>query len=223
VTTHRLEELEKKRPREVTEKEEKLAVDRHFREYDRKLVDDIDRKFGRYIPRSRMGILRQGPIRYFDHNDYVKHLREKGIEPTDKRRRIVGYVENGVIYVDRDHNGRGRTLAHERLHQASDRLYHAMLGERIYEGTTEHFASRLSPDLHIANEPQRYPEERRIVDMLSARVGDDALAKAYFRGDWIGLRSQIDAQLGEGALAKIGSLAEQRRFAEPEEIIKKGL
>jgi hypothetical protein len=116
-----------------------------------------------------------------------------------------------------------RTLAHERLHQASDKLYRTVLGKQIDEGTTEHFASQLRSDLHIADRGQSYAEEHRLIKTLSVRVGDDIIAKAYFQGDWIGLQREVDGQLGSGALSEISSLTQQGKFRDAEEIIKKGL
>lgn len=220
MTIRHLEELEKKE-KEAWEKEEKLALERQLRELDRKTLNDIERKFGHYVPRGRMERLRQQPACFLDHEDYERHLREIGIEPTEGRR-VLGDA-NGRVYVDREHILAPRTLAHERLHQLSDKLYRAMLGEEINEGTTEYFASKVRGDLHLASAGQRYPDERRLVEMLQARVGDDSIARAYFQGDWIGLQREVDRQLGSGALAKISALAKQGRFKDAEEILRKGL
>jgi hypothetical protein len=56
--------------------------------------------------------------------------------------------------------------------------------------------------------------------MLSARVGDETIAKAYFQGDWVGLKTKIDEQLGEGALAEITGLTQQGKYAEAIEVIR---
>jgi len=213
--------LEKKKRVEISEQEERLALERHLRQLDRSTLDDIERKFGRYIPRGRMEKLRREPARFLDHEDYVKHLRETGID-TSENRRILGDA-NGRVYVDRNDILVPRTLAHERLHQASDRLYRAMLGKQIEEGTTEHFASQLRSDLHIADRGPSYAEEHRLVETLFARVGDDTIARAYFQGDWIGLQREVDRQLGDGALARASALTKQGRFREAEEVAKKGL
>ena len=221
MTTRRLEELEKKKQAEVFEREEERALQRHLRELDRATLDDIQEKFGQYVPHSRVERLRQQPARLLRHEEFERHVREQGIE-TSEDKRLLGYADDRV-HVDREHIEVPRTLAHERLHQVSDKLYGGMLGKAIDEGTTEHFAGKLRGDLHLANAGQCYPDQRRLVEMLSARVGDDTIARAYFRGEWTSLRSQVDKQLGDGALAEISALAKQGRFTDAEEIVKKGL
>jgi len=221
VTRYHLEQLERKERVEISEQEERLALERLERQLDRSMLDDIESKYGRYIPRGRMDKLRREPIRFLDHEDYVRHLREMGIE-TSENKRILGDA-NGRVYIDRNDILVPQTLAHERLHQASDKLYRGMLGKQIDEGTTEYFASQLRSDLHIADRGQSYAEEHRLIRTLFARVGDDTIARAYFQGDWIGLQREVDGQLGSGALSEISALSKQGKFREAEEIIKKGL
>jgi hypothetical protein len=221
VPIRHFEELEKRGQVETYEEGERLALERHLRELDRATLDDIERKFGQYVPRGRMERLRQEPARFLGHEDYERHLRERGIEPSENGR-VLGDA-NGRVYVDREHILVPRTLVHERLHQVSDKLYRGMLGREIDEGTTEYFASKLRGDLHLVDMGRSYPDQKRLVEMLSARVDDDTIARAYFQGDWIGLQREIDGQLGSGALAEISALAKQGKVREAEEIIKKGL
>lgn len=221
MTVHHLEQLEKKEPAEISEQEERLARERLERQLDRSTLDDIERKFGQYIPPARMEKLRREPVRFLDHEDYVRHLKETGIE-TSENKRILGDA-NGRVYIDRKDILVPRTLAHERLHQTSDKLYRGMLGKQMDEGTTEYFAGQLRSDFHIADRGSCYPQEHRLIQTLFARVGDKTIAKAYFQGDWMGLKREVDGQLGDGALTRISALAKQGKFREAEEIIKKGL
>lgn len=116
-----------------------------------------------------------------------------------------------------------RTVAHERLHQLGDPRFRGTLGSRLDEGATEHLASRISGDLAIRDLPRAYPAEGRIVQMLEAGVGDQALARAYFRGEMEPLRRAVDRQLGRGALDTISKLTEQGRFQEAEKVLTQGL
>jgi hypothetical protein len=221
MTTRHLESLEKREMMEISEREEELAMQRHLRELDCSTLDDIERRFGQYIPQGRLERLRQKPACFLRHQEYEEHLRQRGIE-VGENESVLGDA-NGRVYVDREHILVPKTLAHERLHQLSDRLYQGMLGKEIDEGTTEHFASYLRGDLHIADMGKCYPEQQKLVEMLSSRVGDNTIARAYFQGDWIGLKEDVNRQLGDGALAEICGLAKQGRFEEAEEIIKRGL
>lgn len=221
MATRRLEELEKKRQAEVLEKHEERALQRHLREMDRATLDDIQRKYGQYIPQGRIERLRQQPARFLRHEEFERHVRQQEIEIPENKR-LLGYADDRT-HIDREHVKVPRTLAHERLHQVSDKIYRGVLGEDIDEGTTEHFAGKLRGDLHLAGVGPCYPEQRKLVEMLSARVGDDTIAKAYFRGEWNGLQSEVDRQLGDGALAEVSALARQGKFRDAEEIIKKGL
>jgi len=217
-----LETLEKKNPGAISEKEEERALQRYLRELDRKTLDDIQRRFGRYIPPSRLERLRQQPAFFLKHEDYERHLQASRIRASEHER-ILGDSTDDRVHIDRNDYRVPRTLAHERLHQVSDKLYRAMLGKRINDGTTELFASELRRDLNIASAGKCYPQELRLMEMIRARVGEDTIARAYFQGDWLRLQRVLDSQLGDGALARIRSLAEQGRFAEAEEVIKKGL
>lgn len=222
MTTRHLERLEEKnRQLEKCDSQEQVTLQRHLRKLDRATLDEIERKFGQYIPQGRVERLRQEPARFLNHEDYNRHLRDSSVESSETKR-VLGDV-NGRVYVDREHILVPRTLAHERLHQVSDKLYGGMLGREMDEGTTEHFASKLRGDLHLVNTGRCYPEQRKLVEMLSSRVGDDTIARAYFQGNWTRFQNEVDGQLGDGALAEISGLVKQSKFKDAEEIIKKGV
>lgn len=214
-----MEKFEKTETRDVSPEKEELAMERCLWETDRRVLDDIERRFGSYIPKSRLELVRKQPVHFLRHQEYQEHLRKNGIEVKENVN-TLGDIHRNEACVDQEHVLVPKTLAHERIHQLSDNLYGSMLGNRMNEGTTEYLASKIRGDLHLINVGHCYPEETRIVEMISARVGDDTIGKAYFQGDWVGLKSRVDEQLGDGALAEISRLTEQRKYEEAKEVIK---
>ena len=202
---------------------ERRAYAKVLREIDQGTLAKIEQQFGEHIPVGRLKEARVVPTAFLSHEQYQARLKSVYPQLTPaERRQVVGDLL-GRPYADRNQVPLSRTLAHERLHQLRDPRFRGTLGRGLDEGTTEHLASRISGDLGIRDLPKGYPAERRIVEMLSARVGDRTLGRAYFRGEIEPLRRTVDGQLGKGALDSVAKLTAQGRFGEAEEILKHGL
>lgn len=202
---------------------EARALSRVLKDFDRRALLQIERRFGQHIPAERLSEARKVTTQFLAHDRYQRRLREVyPILSAAERQQVVGDFTRRP-HVDRNQVLLPRTVAHERLHQLRDPRFRAQVGRGLDEGTTEHLASKVSGDLGIRDLPRGYPAERRLVEMLEARVGEKPIAQAYFRGETETLRREVDAQLGRGAFDAVARLTAERRFAEAEEILKHGL
>lgn len=202
---------------------ERRAYAKLLREVDQGTLKKIEQRFGEHIPAGRLKEARAVPTTFLSHDQYQARL--KAVYPelsAAEREQVVGDFLKRP-FADRNQVLLSRTVAHERLHQLRDPRFRGTLGRRLDEGATEHLASRISGDLGIRDLPKAYPAEGRIVAMMEARVGEQALARAYFRGETEPLRQALDRQLGRGALDSVARLTGQGRFLEAEEILKHGL
>ena len=202
---------------------ERRAYARLLRELDQATLSGIERRFGEHILASRGHPARQTPTGFLSHEPYQARLT--AVYPqlsAAQRQKILGDFRNRP-FVDRSNPLLPRTVAHERLHELADPRFRATLGSRLDEGATAHLASKISNDLGIQHLTRPYVAERRIVEMIEARVGERALARAYFRGEIEPLRQAVDAQLGRGALDSVARLTVKGRFLAAEEILKHGL
>lgn len=201
---------------------EARALSRVLKDFDRRALLQIERRFGQHIPAERLSAARQVPTQFLRHEQYQERLKRAYPRlSAAERERVVGDF-TGRPHVDRNQVLLPRTVAHERVHQLRDPRFRAQVGRGLDEGTTEHLASKVSGDLGIRDLPRGYPAERRLVEMLEARVGEKPIAQAYFRGEIGALRREVDAQLGRGAFDAVGKLTAERRFAEAEGILKHG-
>lgn len=212
--------LELKRHRRLEELDEEEARQRHLEQLDRRIMERIERRFGPYISKERLERAKEHKPRFLEHKEYLEHLkREHGYEPKEGERMLGDYCR-GEIHIDREHQLVPKTLAHERLHQLSDERFEEFCGKRLHEGLTEYLAREISPDPQIKDLGESYPKERGLVEMLFARAGDDALARAYFQGDWQLLQRRVEDDLGKGALEEIVHAVEQGRDDEAEQLLK---
>jgi hypothetical protein len=90
------------------------------------------------------------------------------------------------------------------------------------EGLTEYFAKECAGSMELKDIPECYPKERRVIEMLMARVGERPFALAYFRGYVPILEEAVDRDLGKGSLREIASCIGSENFERAEEIVKKG-
>ena len=203
---------------------EARALSRVLKDFDRRaLLQRVERRFGQHIPAERLSEARKVTTQFLAHERYQERLQR--VYPqlsAGGRPQVVGDFTRRP-HVDRNQVLLPRTVAHERLHQLRDPRFRAQVGRGLDEGTTAHLASKVSGDLGIRDLPRGYPAERRLVEMLEARVGEKPIAQAYFRGEIGALRREVDAQLGRGAFDAVGKLTAERRFAEAEGILKHGL
>jgi hypothetical protein len=202
---------------------EAQALSGVLKDFDRRALLQIERQFGQHIPVERLSEARKVTTQFLAHERYQQRLER--VYPhlsAAEREQVVGDFTRRP-HVDRNQVLLPRTVAHERMHQLRDPHFRAGVGRGLDEGTTEHLASKISGDLGIRDLPRGYPAERRLVEMLEARVGEKPIAQAYFRGEIGALRREVDAQFGRGAFDAVGKLTAERRFAEAEGILKHGL
>jgi hypothetical protein len=207
----------------TTAQTEARALSRVLADLDRRTLAQIERRFGQNLSAEQLRSARQAPTQFLPHDRYQRRLREvyPGLSAYE-RQQVVGDFTRRP-HVDRNQVLLPRTIAHERVHQLRDPRFRGQVGRGLDEGTTEYLASKVHGDLGIRNLPQGYPAEKRVVQMLSARVGDEQIAKAYFKGEVEALRRSVDGQLGTGAFDKVAKLTAEARFAEAEEILKRGV
>lgn len=215
--------LELKRHRRLEELSEEEALRRHLERLDRTVLERIERRFGEYIPKERLERAKEQKPNFQKHEEYLEHLkREYNYKPKEGERVLGDCRGGGVckITIDREQPLVPGTVAHERLHQLRDERFKQFCGKRLHEGLTEYLARQISPDPQIRDFGDSYPKGRRLVEMLSARAGDDALKRAYFQGDWQLLKRRVESDLGEGALERIVQAAKQGRYEEAERLLK---
>jgi len=198
------------------------AIHEHvFRKVDSDVLRSIKKRHGCYIPEQRMQETRHLPASVLPRQEYESLVRSVYGVDDNKAQRMLGHYDrqNGSIWVSQTYPLTARLLAHEHLHQLEDPKTSDMLGKGLAEGMTEYLARDAVGDPHFADQPRVYPHEVRIVSMLGALVGDKALKKAYFQGDWQELRQGVNEQLGERALAKLAHLTDQKKYKEVEMLI----
>lgn len=199
-----------------------------FEKADRDALRQVERRFGAEIPQNRLEEARRRPVRFECHRHYMEHLRSDGVALQADEQVLGDYhPASKEIYVDAEQRGLLKTLAHERLHQMSDNRFRALLGKNLDEGMTEYLAEqavggRESWD-SLPEQARVYPRQKRMIEQLAARFGDDALKKAYLRGDWQGLRTRVNRELGDGALEQLVHHAETGDHDQFEALIHRGL
>jgi hypothetical protein len=173
----------------------------------------IERRFGSMIPPERKAASISAATRFETHSDFREKILER--DPRiDKSalEQTIAYWDGNEIVVDADTDRQRQlhTIIHEKLHSASDPGFEKALGGRFDEGTTEYFAKDLTkgstelkdiglnynaetkkPDGISVHSPRYYEDEKAIVNIIVAQAGEDALAKAYFRGDMRSLREGL--------------------------------
>jgi hypothetical protein len=217
---------------------DRTARARFLRETDGKVLDKLIERHGQHIPAERIKAARETRTVFQEHGQYESGLRSRypdldgHLKPGE---RVLGDFDarENKPYVDWNQVGILTTTAHERLHQLSDPRFRETLGSRMDEGMSEYWAQdafkeiklkeiRRTPagGIDVLDPPETYPRQRGVFQMLSARIGDEPLKRAYFAGDIDTLRRHVDADLGRGALSRLSDLVEAGRYGEAEELLK---
>lgn len=205
-------------------KEESAALQRQLHAMDKNAVARIEQRYGDYIPVGRFRESVTCSTCFMNSHAYDVHLRQTYPKlSAEQRKAILGDFKNGRIYVQSESKDLQKTVAHERFHQMSHRDFRSQAGSRLDEGFTEYFTGKTYRDLHIVDRPTVYPNEQRLVQMMHARTGEGPLATAYFNGNTVPLRSELDRQLGHGAFQRIVTLAQRGEFAAAERLLINGL
>ena len=198
---------------------EAAALRRELAKLDQQSLQKIERLYGKYIPANQLKQARASSAKFLNRNAYQKQLHRNYPDLSPQRRaNVVGHYEKRV-YVDRNQALLPRNVAHERIHQLGHKGYRIRVGEKLNEGTTEFLASRVYKDLGIRNMPVSYPRQRRVIEMISARVGEKRVARAYFQGDVLPLKRQLDKQLGRGAFDNIAIAVDRGNYKAAEKIL----
>ena len=200
---------------------ERAALAKVWRELDQKTLAAIARRYGSRIGAERLSQATRTPATVTDRAEFDKHLREgfPGMSEVE-RKNVLGYYFDQRLYVNGNHVQVPLTVAHERLHQLAHPRFRETLGRDLDEGLTERFARGIHSDLGIADAAKVYPHEQRIVNMLSARVGEDRLASAYFKGEMTALRSHLDADLGSGTFQRFAQAMKARDLKGAEALLR---
>lgn len=185
---------------------ERAAAAKLLRELDKKSLAAIQRRYGMFITQERLGIAARHPTAIMDRAAFDKHLRSQFPSLNQAEREgVLGYYFDQRLYVNGNHVQVPLTVVHERLHQLAHPRFRETLGKELNEGLTEQFARGIYSDLALVDVAKVYPGEQRIVSMLTARVGDERLASAYFKGDLGALRRFLDADLGAGTFQRFAT------------------
>jgi hypothetical protein len=186
---------------------ERTALAKIWRDLDQKTLVAIERRYGSQISAQRLSQAGRTPATFMDRATFDKHLRESAPDMSEaKRKQVLGYYFDGQVNVNGNQVQVPLTAAHERLHQLAHPRFRDTFGRDMDEGVTEHFARGIYGDLGLADMPQVYPQEQRVVNMLGARIGEERLASAYFKGDMTSLRNRLDADLGKGTSERLAQV-----------------
>lgn len=206
--------LELRRKKDIDEARKAL-----LERLDREMLRRIEARFGQYIPEEKLAEAKRLQPRFLSAQEYREHLQNLGLTE-DEGKKILGDFSQGEVTLNYEDPRVPGTLVHERLHHLADTGLKDLCGPRLHEGLTERFAQEVSPYPFLSRERQIYPEEQRVVELLWARAGPEALAKAYFRGDLSELRVRLDQDLGPGALERVLTAARNGNMEEAERILK---
>lgn len=200
---------------------ERQALARLWIELDRRSLTAIERRYGRTIGQERLRKAAESPAAVMQRSEFDSHLRRVSPELSESERgRILGFYFDRRVVVDGNQVQLPLTMAHERLHQLSHPRFRNRLGESLDEGVTEAFARNIYGDLAVRDAASVYLEERRVVSMLGARVGETRLAQAYFRGEIGVLEREIDSQLGRGSFMRLSQALRSGDIARAEAILR---
>lgn len=192
-----------------------------WEEMDRRAIEKIELKYGDYIDKERLKEAKSIRTRFETHEQFLRDI--KNVYPEKDCENILGYMKEGTQpVIDKDQRDKNKTIFHERLHQIRREDFKNELGPGMDEGLTEHFAIECAGNMELKDIPECYPNERRIIETLIARVGERPFVLAYFRGYIPILEDAIDKELGKGALREIAYWVEKKDYNRAEEIARKG-
>lgn len=190
---------------------------------DRDALTRIEGRFGEFIQPERMTTAKGTPTAFLDRQAYQQALRKSYPKLSNEEiELIIGHYLPGAdkLYVNSNTIVVPNVAAHERLHQLSDPRFGRLLGQDMNEGATGYFSRQIYGDLGLVEtRGLNYPEFRRLIDMMGSRVGDKAIAKAYFQGDFRLLSEGLDRQLGEGAFSELSGLMRRGEYKSAESLL----
>lgn len=178
---------------------ERQAYKRILLELDTRTLKALESRFGSHIPREVLAAARRKQSTFLERGAYDTWLRKA--YPNASREELRGVVGDthpltGSVTVNRNQVTLARTLAHERVHQLAHPRFRQRLGGEFDEGATDYFAARVSNDMRLRDAAVGYPAERELAGILTARVGEAPVARAYFRGEFDDLARKLESELG---------------------------
>lgn len=185
--------------RQTVSSTERQALLRILRDLDTRTLQKLEAHYGSHIPKEVLALAKQKPSTFLDEAAYHSWLRRAYPEVSSQELRgIVGDTHplTGGVTINRNQANLVRTIAHERVHQIAHPRFRASLGRDLDEGATDYFASRVSGEMHLADDIIGYPAERDLAGMITARVGEVPLARAYFSGEFDTLAGALERNLG---------------------------
>jgi hypothetical protein len=168
------------------------------------------------------GKVAAGRVHFYSHADFVeawvKYALTKQNPATGKtftEAEARAWVpraftaDDGDIHID-ESAGEPRTAVHEAIHFYQDDAF-KNLGWNISEGFTELFAQKVIAEQKIVSaENPALADNLAAARKLAGAVSLDAVGKAYFNGDIVGLRAAVDAAKGAGTFDKWKGYMNQR-------------
>jgi hypothetical protein len=136
----------------------------------------------------------------------------KAWEPT-----VNAFRDGNEIHVHQD-RGEAATTIHESIHLFSDDAFRAKFGFAGNEGATEFWTKKLCAENKLTR-GDFYPNEYKSVKKLADKVGEDALAAAYFQGKVAELEAAIDAKTAAGTAAKWEAAIRTGKYADADALM----
>ncbi|MBN2374482.1 hypothetical protein JXL19_11915 [bacterium] len=186
---------------------------------------EILRQYGDSIPVERHNIKLSERAEYQNKDDFEEEYFEKNPDASKEDiEQVIGYKDpkNEKIYINKEVRDQYEITVHEGLHMYEDKKARLVLGDRLCEGITQYFTKEIDK-IEFKDDAKCYIEEKRVVDMIAARVGDKPLREAYFKGDASSLRRGLDWQLGDGAFDEIRKNMDRGDHSRVRDILKYGL
>lgn len=121
--------------------------------------------------------------------------------------------KSGQVYIDlsKKPDAQVATLAHELLHASSSADFVATLGKDLDEGMTEKLTQEAFAKSGFEAPTGFFAGQIAVVGRISALVGENTMKNAYFNGTG-GLRSMMDARLGEGIFERFAIEVRHRNW-----------
>ena len=222
---------------------ERATLSQMWKKLDAGTISRIHRRFGKHLVDVRLIEASRKPAAIMDRAAFDKHLRSMMPDKTpEERAKVLGYYFDRRVTVNGNQTDLPLTVAHERLHQLSDPRFKDLFGSRLNEGVTENFSREIHHDMRIATRvpfrdevpesymremtrktgvaPEVYSEEQNLANMLVARVGEEPVAKAYFKGDLGAMREALDSAKGKGAYGRFVEALLDDNFAAAARVLR---
>ncbi len=199
---------------------------------DREIAD----RYGAFIDSDHRKPETEARVQFDSRRAFRERLLEinPNLDSADLER-TLGFWDGKTIFVRADANKEKllNTVIHEKLHALSSPHLGVVLGKPLEEGSTEHLTAKLIPverglfghALRLDPETRRlvpdeearapcYEQEERLVSMIEAQAGEEALAKAYFQGDLSPLRDRLGSEIFDelADLSRQGRVLEAQSF-----------